>query len=212
MVTKTSVLILLVLLASSSKTQDATQLRKIGSNSPTFLEIKTKQTVGGGEFIEEDGFEDGDLGYLPEVVEDEGLLDDDNGPQPTGTQIDDEPVYFIGQEDPSLPEVLPTADPDEVYEVLPVYEEAEQDAEPEEADELQDPIPLIEEVLDLGNPADEEECDCIDGANCLQEVEVAIQCIDGECTVELLTETDIDFNADLVLRAFPVEDNGHCCE
>jgi hypothetical protein len=59
---------------------------------------------------------------------------------------------------------------------------------------------------------EEEECDCIDGENCLEEVEVAIQCIDGDCTVKLLTDTDIDFNADLKLVAVPVEDNGHCCE
>lgn len=207
MVTKTSVLILLVLLASSSKTQDATQLRKIDSNTPAFLEIKTKQTVGGGEFIEEDGFEDGDLGYLPELSEDEGVLDADNAPQPTGTQIDNEPVYVLNQEDPPVPEIYPTVDPDE------------QDGTTADGDEVLvadddylDIVPLVEDVVDLGNPVDEEECDCIDGANCLQEVEVAIQCIDGECTVELLTETDIDFNADLVLKAFPVEDNGHCCE
>ena len=62
-----------------------------------------------------------------------------------------------------------------------------------------------------GATTSEEECDCIDGENCLEEVEVAIECIDGDCSVQLLTDTDIDFNANLKLVAVPVEDNSHCC-
>ena len=62
-----------------------------------------------------------------------------------------------------------------------------------------------------GATTTEEECDCIDGENCLEEVEIAIECVDGDCTVQLLTDTDIDFNANLKLIAVPVEDNSHCC-
>lgn len=57
----------------------------------------------------------------------------------------------------------------------------------------------------------EEECGCVDEENCLETVEVAIQCIDGECTATLLQDTDIDFDADLALTAIPVEDNTACC-
>lgn len=68
-----------------------------------------------------------------------------------------------------------------------------------------------EVVAAEGETTTEEECGCVDEENCLETVEVAIQCIDGECTATLLQDTDIDFDADLALTAIPVEDNTACC-
>lgn len=62
-----------------------------------------------------------------------------------------------------------------------------------------------------GEATTEEECGCVDEENCLETVEVAIHCEDGECTATLLQDTDIDFNADIALTAIPVEDNSACC-
>ena len=63
----------------------------------------------------------------------------------------------------------------------------------------------------VGEAQTEEECGCVDEENCLETVEVAIHCEDGECTATLLQDTDIDFNADIALTAIPVEDNSACC-
>ena len=142
--------------------------------------------------------EDPEILYLPDEVPNKEEFDnrepqiaDETGYYPEDPYVYSDPIYYPEQPLSDGEKDLPT----------------EQDVQ-EKAIEVKEKIEdFVQGFLD-----EDGECGCVDEENCLETVEVLIDCVDGECTATLVTETDIDFDAKLKLTAIPDPLlNGECC-
>ena len=59
---------------------------------------------------------------------------------------------------------------------------------------------LQDEDSDVSETDSVESSEC-ESSDCLQDVEVEVTCIDGECTAEELSGTSVDFNMKVALNA-----------